>query len=69
METVLVRSVAAPAPEAPRGPIPVRRRGQELIGHPLLNKGTAFSDEERDRFGLRGLLPPRVSTIEEQVAL
>ena len=69
METVLARSVAAPAPEAPRGPIPVRRRGPELIGHPLLNKGTAFSDEERDRFGLRGLLPPRVSTIEEQVAL
>ncbi len=51
------------------GPIPVRRRGPELIAHPLLNKGTAFSDEERDRFGLRGLLPPRVATIEEQVAL
>lgn len=69
METEVARSVAPPTPEAPRGPIRVRRRGPELIGHPLLNKGTAFSDEERDRFGLRGLLPPRVSTIEEQVAL
>ena len=59
----------APALEAPRGPIVVRRRGPELIAHPLLNKDTAFTDEERDQFGLRGLLPPRVSTIEEQVAL
>ncbi len=69
METEVARSIAPPTPEAPRGPISVRRRGPELIGHPLLNKGTAFSDEERDWFGLRGLLPPRVSTIEEQVAL
>ncbi|MDP9468800.1 MAG: NAD-dependent malic enzyme [Chloroflexota bacterium] len=69
METEPARTVAPPAPEAPRGPIPVRRRGPELIAHPLLNKGTAFTDEERDQFGLRGLLPPRVSTIEEQVAL
>ena len=69
MEPELLHSVAPPAPEAPRGPIIVRRRGPELIAHPLLNKGTAFSDKERDRFGLRGLLPPRISTIEEQVAL
>ncbi len=47
----------------------VHRRGRELIGQPLLNKGTAFSDEERDLFGLRGLLPPRVNTIDEQVVL
>ena len=49
--------------------LPVHRRGRELIGQPLLNKGTAFTDEERDMFGLRGLLPPRVNTIDEQVAL
>jgi len=32
-----------------------------------LNKGTAFTERERDAFGLRGLLPPRVFTIEEQL--
>ena len=44
-------------------------RGRELIGQPLLNKGTAFTLEERDEFGLRGLLPACVNTIAEQVAL
>ena len=34
----------------------------------MLNKGTAFSDAERDVLGLRGLLPPHVCTLEEQVA-
>ena len=49
--------------------VPVREHGRALIAQPLLNKGTAFTDAERDAFGLHGLLPPRVSTIEEQVAL
>jgi malate dehydrogenase (oxaloacetate-decarboxylating) len=44
-------------------------RGRDLIGQPLLNKGTAFSEAERDGLGLRGLLPAQVSTIEQQVAL
>jgi malate dehydrogenase (oxaloacetate-decarboxylating) len=57
------------APVAPRGPIVVRRRGPDLIAHRLLNKDTAFTEAERDRFELRGLLPPQVSTIEEQLAL
>ena len=55
--------------EAPRDRMVVRRRGRELIGHRLLNKDTGFTDEERDELGLRGLLPARVMTIEEQVAL
>ena len=43
--------------------------GIELLEQPLLNKDTAFTEDERDRFDLRGLLPSRVTTLEEQVAL
>jgi len=43
------------------------RSGPELLHNPLLNKGTAFSLEERDALSLRGLLPPRVITMQEQV--
>jgi malate dehydrogenase (oxaloacetate-decarboxylating)(NADP+) len=42
--------------------------GEHLLNFPLLNKGTAFTERERDELGLRGLLPPRVCTIEEQSA-
>jgi malate dehydrogenase (oxaloacetate-decarboxylating)(NADP+) len=42
-------------------------RGSALLANPLLNKGTAFSEEERDALGLRGLLPPRVFALEEQL--
>src|SRR5262245_47795349 len=42
--------------------------GQLLLDYPLLNKGMAFTDEERREFGLLGLLPPHVSTVEEQLA-
>ncbi|MGD9317823.1 MAG: NAD-dependent malic enzyme [Anaerolineae bacterium] len=41
--------------------------GADLLHNPALNKGTAFSEEERESLGLRGLLPPYVSTQEEQV--
>jgi malate dehydrogenase (oxaloacetate-decarboxylating)(NADP+) len=47
-----------------------RRRiigGVELIHDPFLNKGTAFTEEERDAMGLRGLLPPRVLSMDVQV--
>jgi malic enzyme len=55
--------------EAPSDHLLVRHRGPELIGQPLLNKGTAFTAHERDIFELRGLLPASVATIDEQVAL
>ena len=42
-------------------------RGTALLREPLLNKGTAFSAKERDAFGLRGLLPPRINTQADQV--
>ncbi len=41
--------------------------GAAVLADPLLNKGTAFTDRERDALGLRPLLPPRVFTMEEQV--
>ena len=43
-------------------------RGTALLRDPTLNKGTAFSDHERDVLGLRGLLPPHVATQDEQLA-
>jgi malate dehydrogenase (oxaloacetate-decarboxylating)(NADP+) len=41
--------------------------GIALLHDPALNKGTAFTDEERDRLHLRGLLPPRVLDQEQQL--
>ncbi|MEO8079458.1 MAG: NAD-dependent malic enzyme [Caldimonas sp.] len=43
-------------------------RGVALLHDPELNKGTAFSDAERDVLGLKGLLPPHVCNQDEQVA-
>jgi malate dehydrogenase (oxaloacetate-decarboxylating)(NADP+) len=42
-------------------------RGTALLREPLLNKGTAFSAAERDALGLRGLLPPRITSQADQV--
>ena len=42
-------------------------RGAALLTDSLLNKGTAFTEHERDSLGLRGLLPPRVFSLEEQL--
>src|SRR3712207_3263187 len=44
------------------------RSGYVLLNDPLLNKGTGFTDPERDLFELHGLLPPMVATLDEQVA-
>ncbi len=48
--------------------LPRGLRGQALLHDSHLTKGTAFSQAERDALGLRGLLPPRVFSIEEQMA-
>ena len=43
-------------------------KAREILNNPYLNKGTAFTMEERKELGLIGLLPPYVQTIEEQAA-
>lgn len=43
-------------------------RGVAVLRNPWLNRGSVFTEEERDRLGLRGLLPPRVSTFADQVS-
>jgi malate dehydrogenase (oxaloacetate-decarboxylating) len=42
--------------------------GYQLFADPLQNKGTAFTEAERDMFGLHGLLPPTIGSLEEQVS-
>lgn len=44
-----------------------KARGLAVLNSPLLNKGTAFTAEERKALGLTGLLPPEISTLEAQV--
>jgi malate dehydrogenase (oxaloacetate-decarboxylating)(NADP+) len=60
MQVARKRETHSPADES--------SRGIALLRDPLLNKGTAFTEEERDALGLRGLLPAHVLTIEEQAA-
>jgi malate dehydrogenase (oxaloacetate-decarboxylating) len=61
MATVMNQSVSPPLRR-----IKTKLTGYALLNHPGLNKGTAFPDEERDRFALHGLLPPHVGTLAEQ---
>ncbi len=53
-----------PITEADLSTIP---RGLDLLNRQVLNKGTAFTEEERKEFGLHGLLPPHLETLDEQV--
>jgi malate dehydrogenase (oxaloacetate-decarboxylating) len=55
-------------PAAGEKSLQVSLSGYDLINSPRLNKGTAFSDTERDVFELHGLLPPHVGNLDEQVA-
>ena len=46
--------------------IRTRLSGYQLLSNPRLNKGTAFTEHERDIFALHGLLPPHIGTLDEQ---
>ncbi|THF94707.1 hypothetical protein TEA_015569 [Camellia sinensis var. sinensis] len=48
------------------GPCIVHKRGTDILHDPWFNKDTGFPLTERDRLGLRGLLPPRVISFEQQ---
>ncbi len=52
---------------ASQQPLQVSLSGFNLINSPRLNKGTAFTDHERDVFDLHGLLPPHVGCLDEQL--
>lgn len=43
-------------------------RGMHLLDTPIFNKGTAFTAEERSAFGLHGLLPPQIESLDEQAS-
>jgi malate dehydrogenase (oxaloacetate-decarboxylating) len=68
MDAAEARPVGRVLPLQPGALCPLPRlRGRELLDDPLLNKGTAFTDGERNVLGLHGLLPPQVETLDQQV--
>ena len=54
-------------PQITQSGFPVFPRGKDLLNHNELNKGTAFTEEERSMLGLHGLLPPHVESLDGQV--
>ena len=69
----LLNTPACPLASKHKTPTPMNTQpkkfpsGIELLHDPILNKGTAFTDKERDELGLRGLLPPMVNTQQVQL--
>jgi malate dehydrogenase (oxaloacetate-decarboxylating)(NADP+) len=64
LESVLNRSRLLGSKKSVHSGLPT---GIALLKDPALNKGTAFTEKEREALGLRGLLPPHVQTQAEQV--
>ncbi|AKR34709.1 NAD-dependent malic enzyme 3 [Bacillus thuringiensis serovar indiana] len=60
------RDVMSKFTVASNGALETTLRGAEVLSTPLLNKGVAFTQNEREELGLKGLLPPAVLTLEEQ---
>ena len=55
-----------PSPHGGAAVVRTRLSGFDLLLNPRLNKGTAFTQEERDAFSLHGLLPPHIGSLEDQ---
>jgi malate dehydrogenase (oxaloacetate-decarboxylating) len=67
IKETIVLSAESPSPSYPDNPvIRTRLSGLDLLMNPRLNKGTAFTEAERDAFDLHGLLPPHIGTLESQ---
>src|ERR1700722_10402715 len=70
MRQRVVPMLAPPLPDRRRnapGSHDTKARGMAVLTTPLLNKGTAFTMEERKALGLTGLLPPEICTLDVQV--
>jgi len=52
----------------PDGSLKTALSGRAILEHAILNKGTAFTHEERTKFGLHGLIPAAIETMDQQVA-
>jgi malate dehydrogenase (oxaloacetate-decarboxylating) len=63
---LLIRHDTSRVMQKPESIIVTDQSGKDLMSDPVLNKGTAFPEEERTEFGLHGLLPPVVETLEQQ---
>src|SRR6202000_1304393 len=61
-------TMIAPARATPTSQDQDPPRGLALLRDPLLNRGTAFTETERDELGVRGFLPAHVLSMDEQVA-
>lgn len=67
---LLARSLCISMPRPKQYPRPLRtkKHGIDVVHDPLWNKNLAFDLSERDRLGLRGLMPPKVQTMKAQIA-
>jgi malate dehydrogenase (oxaloacetate-decarboxylating)(NADP+) len=65
--TLIFKKMNTKIPKTIRANRALPAKGVDWLHNPVFNKGTAFTDAERDLLGLRGLLPPHVQTMDEQV--
>jgi len=68
LSTKISWEAAACATKTRGKPLRTKQKGIDILHDPLWNKGMAFGAEERDRLNLRGLLPPRVKSLDEQIS-